>query len=239
MKKKLWMLVSVCLLAMCLGACTKTDPTTVDYNGMTYSDLEQGSQAIAQNLISVTDEQIEDYLTQNAEKDDPIAYAQIKSFKEAKVDEGSFVKLGEFTPSLTNDTLTLNQEIVYENRSIMMTAVFDSDSMETQGITFDKVYSLGEKMSKAGMNTLMGIGTVFVILILISIIIYAFRIIPYLTEKKNKKTAPAVNDVVEQIAIREEQLQDDVELVAVISAAIAAATGNSTDGFVVRSIKRR
>ena len=32
---------------------------------------------------------------------------------------------------------------------------------------------------------------------------------------------------------------DDSELIAVISAAIAAAEGTSTDGFVVRSIKRR
>ena len=32
---------------------------------------------------------------------------------------------------------------------------------------------------------------------------------------------------------------DDLQLIAVITAAIAAAEGTSTDGFVVRSIKRR
>jgi hypothetical protein len=32
---------------------------------------------------------------------------------------------------------------------------------------------------------------------------------------------------------------DDLQLVAVIAAAIAASTGASTDSFVVRSIKRR
>lgn len=109
-------------------------------------------------------------------------------------------------------------------------------------MTFDKVYTLGEKMGKAGMNTLMGMGTVFVILILISIIIYAFRIIPYLQNKKKNAadaTAAKEDKVVEQIAQKEELVQDDLELVAVISAAIAAATGSSTDGFVVRSIKRR
>jgi hypothetical protein len=36
----------------------------------------------------------------------------------------------------------------------------------------------------------------------------------------------------------EEELVDDLELVAVITAAIAAATNSSTDGLVVRSIKR-
>ena len=58
-------------------------------------------------------------------------------------------------------------------------------------------------------------------------------------KKKQENTAVASDPVVEQIAKREGQLVDDLELVAVISAAIAAATGSSTDGFVVRSIKRR
>ena len=44
----------------------------------------------------------------------------------------------------------------------------------------------------------------------------------------------------QQTVIEEEvELSDDLELVAVISAAIAASEGQtSTDGFVVRSIKR-
>jgi hypothetical protein len=46
------------------------------------------------------------------------------------------------------------------------------------------------------------------------------------------KAAPAAPAAVE------EELVDDLELVAVISAAIAAYTGTSSDGFVVRSIKR-
>ena len=36
----------------------------------------------------------------------------------------------------------------------------------------------------------------------------------------------------------EENLADDGELVAVIAAAIAAAEGTTTDGFVVRSIRK-
>ena len=44
---------------------------------------------------------------------------------------------------------------------------------------------------------------------------------------------------VEEETVQEEDLTDDLELVAVISAAIAASEGTSTDGFVVRSIKKR
>ncbi len=90
------------------------------------------------------------------------------------------------------------------------------------------------------MNTIMGIGTVFVILIVICLIIYAFRLIPYFMNRNKKEQVEVVKSspVVEQIAARETQ-QDDLELVAVIAAAVAAATGQTTDDFVVRSIKRR
>ena len=39
-------------------------------------------------------------------------------------------------------------------------------------------------------------------------------------------------------SVVEEEEADDLELVAVITAAVAATMGTSTDGFVVRSIKR-
>ena len=166
------------------------------------------------------------------------------SWKEAVADEGDFQGFGDFTMTESNKTMVMEQILNYTNRDLSFTVVFDTttDTPELTSMTFDKVYSLGEKMGKAGMNTLMGMGTVFVILILISIIIYAFRIIPYLQNKKKNAadaTAAKEDKVVEQIAQKEELVQDDLELVAVISAAIAAATGSSTEGFVVRSIKRR
>ena len=51
--------------------------------------------------------------------------------------------------------------------------------------------------------------------------------------------APAVAPApVAAPAAEEEELVDDLELVAVITAAIAASTNSSTDSLVVRSIKR-
>ena len=99
---------------------------------------------------------------------------------------------------------------------------------------------IAELMKQAGMNTLLGMGTVFVVLILISLIISCFSFIPKLQEKFSKKAAPApaAAPVPAAPAVEEEELADDTELVAVIAAAIAAYEGTSTDGFQVRSIKR-
>jgi len=81
-------------------------------------------------------------------------------------------------------------------------------------------------------------------LILISVIIYLFKYISKAQEwaaKRKQKNAPepvTVPEPVVQVETIEDET-DDLELVAVISAAIAAAMGKeNTDGFVVRSIRR-
>jgi len=121
--------------------------------------------------------------------------------------------------------------------------VFDDDGVVISG-TLDPVLSTGEILQKAGLNTVIGMGTVFVVLIFISCII---ALLPKLTglitnfskkkEEPVKEAAKAAPAAAAPVAVQEE-LADDLELVAVISAAIAAYTGTSSDGFVVRSIKR-
>ena len=114
------------------------------------------------------------------------------------------------------------------------------------GITTNVQYSFGELMEKAALNTILGMGTVFVVLILISLLISCFVFIPKIqaafSGKKDEDTAEpeaAVAAPVSTAAAVTEDLTDDYELVAVIAAAIAASEGAaSTDGFVVRSIRR-
>ena len=102
---------------------------------------------------------------------------------------------------------------------------------------------MGELMLNAALNTLMGMGTVFIILILISLLIGCFKFIPQIQEKfskKNKQPAAAPAAPVVAAPVEEEEETSDEELIAVIAAAIAASEGStSTDGFVVRSIRRR
>lgn len=101
-------------------------------------------------------------------------------------------------------------------------------------------------ISDAGINTVICLAVVFAVLIFISFLISLFKYIPKLEaalSKKDKKTELAENAVVNtvsQIEVKEEEeeLSDDLELVAVITATIAASAGTSTDGFVVRSIRR-
>lgn len=107
-------------------------------------------------------------------------------------------------------------------------------------------YTFGEMMTTAGLNTILGICTVFMVLIILMVLISCFKLInkaeTAIANKKAGKTeagTTSVDNAVAQIAANEE-VQDDTELIAVIAAAIAASEGAaSTDGYVVRSIRRR
>ena len=221
-------MVSVCLMILGLTACGKTDPKSVDYNGYTYDQLKQVTQNTVATLVNMTDEQKTVYEA----SDDEMTKNIVTRWEDATSGVGSYVELGDFKITKSGKTLTCEQTIEFEKREVILTYVYTYYSMEVEDVTIDKVYSLGEKMSKAGMNTLMGMGTVFAVLILIS-----FKILPYLESKKNAgQTETAVKETVQDIPAEQ---QDNTELIAVIAAAIAASTGTSTDDFVVRSIKRR
>lgn len=105
---------------------------------------------------------------------------------------------------------------------------------------------MGEKLADAGLNTLMGMGTVFIILILISGIIALLKFVPMLVNKVSGMWRKKAEDEIEDTEIPQPmaelpagELADDLELVAVITAAIAASQGTSADGLVVRSIRRK
>lgn len=96
-------------------------------------------------------------------------------------------------------------------------------------------------MADAAGNTLMGMGTVFLVLIFISLLISCFKFVPQIMDKLSKKSSvgektEVVEEISETVTANEE---DDSELIAVIAAAIAASEQTSTDSFVVRSIRRR
>lgn len=247
MKKKLCLIVSLCMLLLCLSACGE-DPKKMDYNGKSYDDLKAASENLASSLPEFTDAQIDEGIAYYEQYGDTIIVGLMKQWKEMKADVGDFVKLGELSVDKSGKTLTTSQLMDFTGRDLTLTCVYNYLDMQITSVTLDENYSLGEKMQKAAMNTLMGLGTVFMILILISLVIYGFKVIPYLEEKAKAKNAPVqeqapapavVAPAVQEVQSAKPQ-QEDAELIAVIAAAIAASQGTcSADGFVVRSIKRR
>ncbi len=143
----------------------------------------------------------------------------------------------------TSELCTISVKLKFEKRECAFEFVINTDYTLESG-AINPSYTVGEKMGKAGMNTLIGMGTVFVVLIFISFIISLFKYISvFENRKKAKKEAVATpaastQEAAAPVVAEEEDLADDLELVAVITAAIAASEGTSTDGLVVRSIRK-
>lgn len=227
----------MCLIVLGLAACGKEDPAKADYNGYTYDQLKQELQNTATILTAMTEEEAQQYLASG----DEIMVNMITRWQEASKGIGDYKELGEFTITKSGKTLTCAQEVIYEERPVILTYVFTYHNMQLDDVTVDQVQFLGEKMQNAAMNTVLGMGIVFLVLILISLIIYGFKVFPYLEAKRQAKKESAVSSVKKeekQESISAENL-DELELTAVIAAAIAASAGGSAEDFVVRSIKRR
>lgn len=262
------MLSIIMTLAMMLTACG-ADPTTIDYNGYSYDELES---ALYENLnmVSAVSQMGEYYgiptdQIKNRQNADFYAFLLENGLTDEQIDAaaawdvvasefGGFTDLDEssFVITKAGKTLTTDINMIFtaadnSAREVQFEVVYEYFSMEITGISINPVYSLGEKMSKAGLNTLISMAIVFSVLILISLIIYAFNIFPYIEKKKKEKELASANekalsvlDGLNQPAENPvEAVMDDTELIAVIAAAIAASEGTSTSDFVVRSINRR
>lgn len=156
---------------------------------------------------------------------------------------GSAEGIGDITIRTEKENIIAVVPIKGSEHDAEMEIVYDS-RLAVESVTLGVDYSFSELMGTAALNTLLGMGTVFSVLILISLIISCFVFIPKLqaalTKKPSKEEVKtsAVDNTIAQI-IEKEELVDDTELIAVIAAAIAASEGAvSADGFVVRSIKR-
>ncbi len=256
MRKRIIAMLCICMCILGLAACG-TDPRKVDYNGQSYEDLEATSLGTWETIRSMDVAQLEMVVAEidamaEAERiafmeQNEGAEEQVKLFRswiEVSKQVGNYVGVDNFSITKTGKTTTADLVLEFEKRPVILSIVYKNRDMSVETTTVDLVYSTGEKMQKALMNTVMGMGTVFVMLVVICLIISCFSVIPKmekkLQERKQKKENVLTSEPVAAQPVQEVIPEtDDLELVAVIAAAIAASTGQSTDDFVVRSIKRR
>lgn len=252
MRKKISLLLCVLATMLCFTACGSGNKT-MDYDEATIEQTTEfllsycasTDEATLEQWKSMTDFNVELQLT---EAGIPVTQESflgaLEAWQAATKECGEYIGHGDYTFEASTDELKVTTAVEFSDREATITFVFDEDSY-LDSMTVDAEYSTGEILEKAGLNTILGMGTVFIVLIFISFLISLFKYIPAI-EKKFKKQpvqevktekAPAQN-----LSAVETPVADDLELIAVISAAIAAAReaeGYSKDGFVVRSIRRR
>ena len=200
--------------------------------------LVNTAEGLTDTIVGLADADIENYMSSG----DDFTVSAMQSWQSSKDELGTKKENnGETSVTLKDDQYTVTVPVKFDKADANFVYVFDSTGTPTS-LSVDVQYGMAKTLQRAGLNTLMGIGTVFVMLVLLSLLISLFKFIPNPEAKKaaEAKAAKAAKEA-EAAATpvqAEENLADDGELVAVIAAAIAAAEGTTTDGFVVRSIRK-
>ena len=233
--KKLLLILGMITCMLGLTACANNVESAVDY-GIT----DEMARQYAEGLINSINEIV---LTgQEAQyKSDAVIFGALENYKKALPDMGDYQSVLETTVTYNKDII-INTVIQGSSRQAKVEIMLDGEELIPISVSTNVIYSFGEMMTKAALNTIMGMGTVFVVLIIIIVLISSFTLINKAQNKEDVKKevvkpAPAPTAVpVEE----SEDLSDDLELVAVIAAAIAAYEGKvSADGYVVRSLRKR
>ena len=247
MKRKISLLLCVLVMALSFVGCSEEKVSK-----STKETLEQSAEVFIGSFSQMADKDLESFKTVSDFQLNYIMMSNylpvtgenfltiINSWQAAEAECGEYVGHGDYVVEATNDGYEVSTEAEYKNRKATILFVFD-ENMNVESMDVSAKFSMGEILTKAGLNTLLGMGTVFAVLIFLAFLISLMQYIPVLMElfeKKNKKVE--VKEVAQTEAVVEtEEMTDDLELIAVITAAIAAQEGTSTDGFVVRSIRRR
>ena len=109
--------------------------------------------------------------------------------------------------------------------------------MYSEALLTGQNLSLSEALAMGGQTTVIGLAIVFAVLIILMIVLSLFKVI--FDKKPKTQAAPAASPA--QAAPVEEETADDTdeeELIAVLTAAVAASLNTSTYNLRIKSYRR-
>lgn len=236
--KQIWkriyrtVLLALGILAYAAGSVSAAAGDGVDENMR--ASLTNTAESLSQAIVDLSQKQIDSY----KESGDEFTVKAMEAWESGRDELGEFKSMGKPALDVISDGYSMKIPAKFSKYDADFVYLFDETGTPTS-FTIDVKYPMSVLLQRAGMNTLMGMGIVFSMLIFLTFVISLFRFIGEAGQKPQKeigeRTVPIQAQMRPQPAAPQ---QDDGELVAVIAAAIAAYEGTSTDGFVVRSIRK-
>lgn len=234
------LLALVCVLS--LGACggKKAESTM---NEDVKSQVEQNAEGLVQTILELSDSDIDNY----ANSGDEFTEGAMEAWSGAKDELGNSGEIGSPTTEYSERSKEYTVTVPVKFKNADSNFVFEFDKTGTPStLSVEVQYPTSVNLERAALNTVMGLATVFIVLIFLTFVISLLKYIPgwigsfgkKKQSTKDKIEEPVATEVAESVETVTEDVTDDTELVAVIAAAIAASEGTSTDGFQVRSIRR-
>lgn len=258
--KRLTVFLAVLTCVFALAGCgSSSSSSNVSDEQVTVSEQDQQSwYSTGITLIQTIDQAEEngldleqEYISQGSDSAtaEVIGAAQ-ENWRESLKDIGTVQDITGESVSFTPDDGQVKLDVQGSDHNAVVTIYVDktsTGSYQLSNFTTDVTYSMGEKLGQAGLNTVLGMGTTFIVLILLALIVTLFgKIMSGAFKSKKEKQPEAAAPAQEAAAVQtaaeqeaQESEEDDAALVAVIAAAVAAYEGKkTTDGFVVRSIHK-
>ncbi len=242
-KRFIWILCAAACLFSLTACAGGGGENSAGVDPVSSQALIQQAAGLLQSIVSMPDQALD----QLVEQDPGSAIsAGIENYRSVRGDLGPLLEIAEGgSVNLVDDGYEITVPVRFEQRACDFVVIVDEQLTDVVSVSFNPEYTLAENMTKAALNTVMGMGTVFIVLIFISILIGCFKYINVFEAKIKAKSvpAPAPAPVPAPVPVpaaeeEEEDLTDDPELAAVIAAAVAAASEQEADGLVVRSIRR-
>ena len=241
MKKIKLFIAILCIIAM-MPATVALAETSYKYDSQEVKDEVEGT---VDFFVKMTDVELQYYID-NGMSWVSAAAKTLLTYRENDT-LGGYKNSGVASLEEDGEFLVVTQLLHFEKCDLEATATmaYIDETVKVINLEFKTIdtsnKTLGEKMATAAFNSLIGIVSVFIVLILISFIISLFKYIPRIqrafSRRKSGSAEAALENAIAQIEEKQER-GEDTELVAVITAAICASTGASSDSFVVRSIKK-
>ncbi|ERL05540.1 oxaloacetate decarboxylase, gamma chain [Oribacterium sp. oral taxon 078 str. F0263] len=225
--------------------------------------LESFAPSFLEDIARSDESSLSERIREAEKNKDAVSYNGLVNFQNSRERLGEFQSVESSEASQDADgNWTILVNAVFEKRKLLFTLGVDEKMTKLTEMSFLPDYTMAEKLTDAAGNLLVGMGTVFAVLIFIAWVISLFRYVNLaeqnVRERREKRRAidapPLARSAVKAppepvIPQKESGAEEDDELLqAVIAAAIAAyeeergegESGESLhNGLRVRSIRRR
>ena len=233
MKKKISLLLCAIALTFCFTGCSAAQTAEMPQDT---TSLEETAEFIITNFSQMEEQDFEQFenlpefqldytMMQTGLRVDGKDFLNIiEAWKAGEEAAGEYVSHGEFSAEVKGSKIVLSTLAQYEEKEAELIFTFDK-GMNLESLAVSGALTTGQTITQYAPYAVIAIGVVFVLTTLRNRIA---------SKNEEEETAKADNS-----SVTATSQMDELELIAVITAAIAAQEGKSADQFVVRSIRRR
>ena len=177
MKQKIKRILLAALL--CMAVILGTVSTAMAAKTVSPEDaqmVQEVAEQVLQSVVQLSDEDLDNYAGQAEMMGDTALAAGLQNWKQLRSELGPFVSMDSTKVVAVDDGYQANIQISCGERQADVAIGFDDQGRFTR-FTFEKVETLSEKLESAFFNMLIGMGTVFAVLLFIAFIISRFKFI--------------------------------------------------------------